>query len=464
MKKQLTTLMIVATMIGSTLKAEEIALPKIEAPQALQEGTQRTLSQAQIAELLPWAKDSKIFLNDLLENTQGLSTLDQIERLTDGIANAVGESGPKNSELLMRYSLNRALVLNSILEKEMSADAVGTADVKLRVLKASIKMALKYYDTDMAMLSKKSVAPYIVFGLDYFEFLNELNKSIFDASAQYSIQRTSLEWLQWDMYRDLNNTAYAPQIVKINNGLKTFPTRKLTDAQSISYIRQMKGLSGQLKVNETLKKLQLEKEMAQAQTEAERRAVLERREAEARRIQDEQERIESLRALEALNGGKPLPSQRLSVGDTVIHGSTVRTVSALTDDNQVILGAVSYTYNQAVVKRNDVEKALSSYLGLREGDVVLHGNTVRNVQYIGEKGTIVLQAVSYTYNTTYVNIAGISKAVSSAGKYNVGDKILYKNNIRTIQYLDSNGRIVLQAVSYTYNTDYTMASEVSKVY
>ena len=336
MKKQMATLLILASLTG-VLHAQEMTLPVIAKPAILEEGTQRNLTPAQIAELLPWAKDSKIFLNDLLENTQGLSTHDQIERLTDGIANAVGESAPKNSELLMRYALNRALVLNEILAKEMDADAVGSADIKLRVLKASIKMSLKYYDTDMMILSKKAVAPYVVFGLDYYEFLNELNKSIFDASAQYSIQRTSLEWLQWDMYRDLNNTRYASQIVKINNGLKTFPTRKLSDAQSISYIRQMKALSAQLKVAETLKKLEQEKELAQAQSEAERREVIARREAEERRAREEAERQERLRVLESYNNGKPLPTQPLTKGDIVINGSTVRNVAYVTDDNQVVL-------------------------------------------------------------------------------------------------------------------------------
>lgn len=460
MKKQFTTLMIMATIFGTTLQAQEMTLPKIEAPQALQEGTQRVLNPSQIAELLPWAKDSKIFLNDLLENTQGLSTLDQIERLTDGVANAVGESAPKNSELLMRYALNRALVLNGILDKEMSAEAVGTADVKLRVLKASIKMALKYYDTDMALLTKKSTAPYVTFGLDYFEFLNELNKSIFDASAQYSIQRTSLEWLQWDMYRDLNNTSYAPQIVKINNGLKTFPTRKLTDAQSIAYIRQMKGLAGQLRVGDTLRKLQLEKEMVEARSEAERQAIFARREAEAQRLRDEEQNRELTKILEALNNGKPVSSQVIRTGDIALYGNTTRTVGNVTDDNQVIL-AGTYSAVQIVVNRTEVEKGFTNYLGMSAGDVVLHGDTVRNIDYIGERGSVALRG-TYSINAGVAKYGTYTKAVISAGKFTVGDSVLYNNQVRTIQYMDAYGRLVLTG-TYSYNTAYVTTSQVSKV-
>lgn len=244
---KLTALLILSTMSFATIvKADQIVIPVISKPAVLQEGTQRELTVAQIAELLPWAKDSKIFLIDLMDSTQGLSSTDRLERLVEGLKSVVGESAPKNTELLMRYTINRGLVIVDILNKETSADAVGSVDAKNRVLVSTIKMAIKYYEADMATLSKKSAAPFVTFGLEYFAFLSELNKSIFDASAQYNIQRTSLEWLQWDLYRDLNNTTYAAQIVKINNSLKIFPTKKLTDPQALSYVRQIKGITAQL--------------------------------------------------------------------------------------------------------------------------------------------------------------------------------------------------------------------------
>lgn len=232
--------------LSFALHAEDVVIPVVQKPSVLQEGTQRELSATQIAELLPWAKNSKIFLNDLLASMQGLSSADKLDRLEDGIKSVVGESAPKNSELLMRYVLNRALVINDLLKAEMGSDEVGTTDTKLRVFTLSIKMAIKYYDTDMATLNQKTQAPFITFGTDYFVFLSELNKSIFDASASYNIQRTALEWLQWDLYRDLNNQQMASQIVKINNSLKIYPVKKMNDTQYISYIRQMKLMSNQL--------------------------------------------------------------------------------------------------------------------------------------------------------------------------------------------------------------------------
>lgn len=246
MKKILFYTLMASFCLPLVTQAEDITLPLIQKPEVLEEGVQRTLTAEQIADLLPWAKDSKNFLNDMLDNIQGLSAEDKIDRLIEGIKTVVNESAPKNSELLMRYTLNRALAINEIINRETSKDVVGTADIKIRVLILSVKMAIKYYDIDMQTLTKRTAAPFMTFGLDYFQFLNNINKSIFDASAEYKIQRTSLEWLQWDLYRDLNNAKFAPQIVKINNSLKLLPVSKLSDAQSISYVRQMKKISEQL--------------------------------------------------------------------------------------------------------------------------------------------------------------------------------------------------------------------------
>jgi hypothetical protein len=248
MKSYLTTFLVLTSLILPSVKAEEVIIPKIGSPSILQEGTQRQLSAEQIAELLPWAKNSKILLVDLLDSVESLPTNLKLEQLTEGIKQGVVESAPKQSELIMRYSLNRALVINDILNKETDPTAVGSMDARLRVLMASIKFALKYYDADVAALSSKAALPFATFGIEYFSFLSELNKSIFDASAQYNIQKTALEFLQWDLYRDLNNAKYAPQIVKINTSLKKYPASNISDSAAISYIRQMKKTAQQLQL------------------------------------------------------------------------------------------------------------------------------------------------------------------------------------------------------------------------
>ncbi len=248
--KTKTIVLILSTVLSLNFAkaGEELNLPTITKPELLKEGTERQLTDAQISELIPWARDSKLFLTDLLDSIQGLSTQEKIERLDFGLKQVVNDSSTKQTELLMRYILNRALVVKDILNDEMISSAVGTEDTKLRSLVASIKMAIKYYDIDMNSLSEKSIPDFQSFGEEYFDFLSELNKSIFDASAQYKIQRTSFEWLQWDLYRDLENARHAPKIIKINNALKMAPTSKMSDAQYIKNIKQLKRVADQLKI------------------------------------------------------------------------------------------------------------------------------------------------------------------------------------------------------------------------
>lgn len=249
MKKSLFILFIFSIILSNlSLHAEDIIIPIISKPSTLEEGVARKLSDSQVEELLPWAKDSKIFLVELLDSVDDLNMAGKNEKLLTGIKTVVTESTPDSSELLMRYALNRGLVIYDILNKETNKDAIGISDVKLRVLTSTINMAIKYYEIDIDALSQKSKITFADFGKDYYNFLAELNKSIFDASAQYAIQRTTLEWLQWDLYRDSNNTKYAARIVKINNALKDFPAQRLSDSQSIAFLKDMKKLAAEIKV------------------------------------------------------------------------------------------------------------------------------------------------------------------------------------------------------------------------
>ena len=234
------------TNVSISCAQEEMTLPVVSSPLGLHEGTQRELTPSQLAELIPWAKDSKIFITDLIDQASSLPMEQKLELLIEGAKQVISESAPKNSELLMRYSLNRALVVVSMLDQELDSASVGAIDAKSRVMLESLKMSVKYYESDMRTLSSKAPIPFAQFGIEYFQFLTELNKSIFDASAQYNVQRLAFEFLQWDLYRDLNNTSHAPKIVKINNSLKMFPKKKMPDGHAINNIRQMRKTIEQL--------------------------------------------------------------------------------------------------------------------------------------------------------------------------------------------------------------------------
>ena len=383
MKKALIVAIIISNVTLSVpLRAESLDLPVISRPAILQEGTQRDLTPAQIAELLPWAKNSKIFLTDLLDNIQTLAPADKVDRLIDGITSVVGESAPKNTELLMRYVLNRGIVLNDLLLKEVEPNSVGLVDAQLRVLRASVEMAIQYYEKDLAVLSKKSNNSFAEFGLNYFSFLSELNKSVFDASAQYAIQKTALEFLQWDLYRDLNNTIYAPQIVKINNALKIFTDKKKSDAQSIAYIRQMKSISNQINIQELLNNILL----AEAKNERERQAIL-------RQIAlDEQARLEAIkRQNTSTNTTSPAVTYEvIGVDDRVINEGKVGTVMevfASGDFNVKPDGG--YSYERAVWTRASVSKSVKCYKQFCATDrVIKNGKKVGTVIEVFSNGQL----------------------------------------------------------------------------
>ncbi len=218
---------------------------KIEA--VLNEGTQVELSQEQISEMLPWAKNSKIFLEDLLEDVAGLRKAEQLQQLKAVIRDVVLQSAPKKTELLMRYVLNRSMMLVDVISNESVSGDRGIMNNQLRLLKRSVEMALGYYKSDLSYLNGEDDSAdrvsFAVFGLEYSVFLADLGNSILDASAQYKVIRMRLGFLQNSLYRDQNNKVFAPSIISLNNALKANPEEvEASDQNYLERIRQLKRI------------------------------------------------------------------------------------------------------------------------------------------------------------------------------------------------------------------------------
>ena len=236
------------------LKATEFSLDLSQQEIAQLEGTERHLSLEQLNELRPWAENSQILLKDLLNTIKSLSKAEKESELLGVVKDVVLASAPKNTELLMRYVLNRGVIVYKMLRVETNGSIVGSRNARIRILEQSVHKALHYYQSDLRFLQGGSESvepiPFAQFGVEYFQFLLELSKSVFDASAQYEMTKMSLEFLQWDLYRDLDQKVYAPQILKINNklkeidnALKSSPVTNLSrDQQLIDQIKNMKKL------------------------------------------------------------------------------------------------------------------------------------------------------------------------------------------------------------------------------
>ena len=229
------------------LAAEVVSLPEIAPPAGIVEGIEVKLSEEDVARLRPWAKNSKSLLEGLVESIEGFGNAKSIEWLTSGIRDVVEWSHPKHPELLMRYVLNRGLLVDEKMAREMDSAVPGVLRIRKNFLLSSIHLALGHYKSDLSFLDDKaplalSQIDFARFGLDYARFLQEFSRQLFDVSAQYQVARLGLGLLHWDLYRDLKNKKYAPTITKVHQRLKIWPEFTPAEEDALVFIRQMRKL------------------------------------------------------------------------------------------------------------------------------------------------------------------------------------------------------------------------------
>ena len=213
-------------------------------PQGFDEGTQTALSQEQLDAIKPWANDSKLALEDLLDMAAHSGSLeDQKDILVRGIQKTVLESAPRKTELLLRYTLNRALKVAHELEGN------SKVDTQVRVLRAAMMMALSYYNSDLEFLNGQvlhkevdlKILPYGSYAIEFSRLLMSLDSSVFNAAAQYRIAIMALGLFQWDLYRDTRRFEYAPAITRVNALLQTMPTQpSKSDSELLDDLRKLK--------------------------------------------------------------------------------------------------------------------------------------------------------------------------------------------------------------------------------
>ena len=211
------------------------------------EGTETTLNSQQLGEIQVWAANSKLKLVDLLETIRTMPYGRAKQTLMQGFMDIVPQSAPKTTETLMRFVLNRALML--VGKIDMSADSArpGIVDQEIRILTRSAELAIEYYESDLAYIngqagkSNPTALPYKEFGIKYAEFLMQVNESLVNAAAQYNVALTVLGFLQVDLDRDLNRTQYAPEIVRIHSFLAHKPLKMdCNDGRAIQLMREVR--------------------------------------------------------------------------------------------------------------------------------------------------------------------------------------------------------------------------------
>jgi hypothetical protein len=237
-----------AILLASTnLRAED--LPIIKAPKYTQESYTLNLSQDEINNLKKWSEDVKSDLKNAISSAAELNGEEKLQYLKNEVEE-ISKTYKDQSNIFVRYSLNRSLKLVQIIEEQDQSAQNSILDIKIRLLTQSLKTGLEYADFDFSRFTNLGLNTYAQFGIDYFSLVTELAKSVFDASSQFEMYKISLEYLQWDLYRETKNAPYASTIIKINNFLKSTSNASISDKEKIEAIRKLKNFISQLEVKQ----------------------------------------------------------------------------------------------------------------------------------------------------------------------------------------------------------------------
>ncbi len=229
----------------------------IRPPSQFDEGLEVKLSPEQISEIQPWASNSKITLEDVYHRIKKIRDPLEVKRiLLDTIQRVVLSSAPKRTELLMRYVLNRTLKISEEMENQIAQDVHPSTrnsviQEQVRILKLSIRMAIRYYVSDIEFINGQAVEkdkslinlPFAKFGIEYAKFLMWINESVMNARSQYNIAMMALGLLQWDLYRDdLNKMQLAPAIQKLYDFISIMPEKAPAQASDIKLVQAMRQI------------------------------------------------------------------------------------------------------------------------------------------------------------------------------------------------------------------------------
>ncbi len=237
-------------LMSSSFAALATDLPQIHKPAELEagefaEGTLTTLNTQEIGDYIPWANNAKKLLQDALTDSKRLRLEEKVEFLKNEIKSVVRESSPKKYQMLMRFALNRGLLLADIVERETEYKDPGMILNEIAILKTAIKTSFEFYESDLEFQKKVSegkgtvVVPQADLGLMLAQRMLKISPEIFDASAQYQFMKKTFEMLNWDLSQDADSKKYAEQIVDIYKFTSKMPANAKNDEEAIKHVRSL---------------------------------------------------------------------------------------------------------------------------------------------------------------------------------------------------------------------------------
>lgn len=243
MKKILMALLLTVQPALSAELNIEVKPPFVE----LEERMQMSLTDEFVDALRPFARNLGRRLDGILTHASELPSLEAEEFLVNSVKRMVYEGDIKYDEMLSREILERAILIHKVLLDETNSNDFGIVDMRIRLVTRAIELARdKYAGLDLAFFDRKEDVAYADFGKEYMQYLLELNKSVFDATAQYKLQKLALQFYQYDLSRDVEYESYATDIVEIHDSLPSFPDSVNSDRSALNYIRGLRSLVASL--------------------------------------------------------------------------------------------------------------------------------------------------------------------------------------------------------------------------
>lgn len=226
-------------------------LPKVQKPAELatgpySEGTDTKLTPADIQKFKPWAQSARKVLTKALEDAKIMPISERSSFIKSQVQGVVNRSGSKRYQTLMRYALNRGLLLVDELNQQADMSSIGTRENQLDILMKTIDVALSFYESDLEYQKRIESGDSVVeinnaqFGYALASRLMTAAINILDASAQYKVVYKTLEMFNWDLSQDRNARDYSETIWDIYNNLSRYSEQPNTnDFINIQNVRKL---------------------------------------------------------------------------------------------------------------------------------------------------------------------------------------------------------------------------------
>jgi hypothetical protein len=277
----------------------------------VREGTQVLLSPTEIADLKVWVENAKHDLSLLEDDTRRGTLEERRSKIVRDFEAIVGKSGSKENELLMRFTLNRALEIDELVGR---LPAPSELQSLVAFLDQTIVLSKSYYTDDQKYLEAigrgeepQLQTPMVLFAGQYAQMILAFSRTFLRPELEYKITYAALGWLANDLNspRNLLRIQYAETITRIARLQANYPQIPVgNDQELLKSIRQFKWEYRERVLKHVSQRHEEIKESLAAaeakrredeQIESDRRAQVVRAENERRQ---EAERIEAARVAE----------------------------------------------------------------------------------------------------------------------------------------------------------------------